>query len=487
MKQPSGLIWILGTLTIFIGAVLSGCEAGASVTPDGSATIPAAESSQSVPTETAVPTERPAPIYPLAEMTFFVTVPGNTPLDQAVYISVLDEVTGLALNAQFHEMTPGGDVSDNSPRTYEITLPFAAGSIVKYRYARQSESIMVAEHTPMGDAVRYRLLKVDGPGTVEDRVSRWTDTTFSEPSGRLMGVVTEKETHQPLPNLLISIGGIQTYSGPDGSFLIEQLPPGTHNLVVYSTDGLYSTFQQGALIKADLPTLAPIESSKSPMVEGKFIVRLPENTPPIVPVRLAGNLSQFGNTFSTLSGGISTLASNMPILQPEPDGRFSTTLWLPAGADLHYKYTLGDGFWNAEHSEDGEFIIRQFIVPEENFVLEDVVETWHSSRESSITFDVQVPDNTPVTDYVSIQFNPLFGWTAPIPMWSLGENRWAYVLYSPLNLPGNVSYRYCLNDQCGTFDDIATPGLYGAGRPINMEELPQIYTDIVEAWVEGGQ
>lgn len=486
MKHSSGLLWVVGTLVILLAIFIGGCGADPGITQDGTEAISPAEGTESISTETAEPTDQPAPIYPLADMTFIVKVPGNTPLDQAVYVSVLDEVTGLALNAQFHEMTPYGDESDDT-RTYEITLPFAAGSIVKYRYARQSESIMVAEHTPAGDPVRYRLMKVDGPGTTDDRVSRWTDTAFIEPSGQLMGVVTERETNQPIPNLLISIGGIQTYSGSDGSFFIEQLAPGTHNLVAYSTDGSYSTFQQGARIEADLPTLAPIESFTGPMVEGKFFVRLPENTPPIVPLRLAGNLSQLGNTFSNISGGMSTLASIMPVLQPEPDGRFSTTILLPAGADLRYKYTLGDGFWNAEHSEDGEFITRQFIVPEENFILEETVETWHSSRAGSITFDVQAPDNTPEGDYVSIQFNPLFGWTAPIPMWSLGENRWAYVLYSPLNLPGNISYRYCLNDQCGTVDDIATPGLYGAGRPMNLEELPQFYSDTVEAWVEGGQ
>jgi hypothetical protein len=63
---------------------------------------------------------------------------------------------------------------------------------------------------------------------------------------------------------------------------------------------------------------------------------------------MAGNLLQFGNTFSDLRGGLSTVADRMPVLTPLPDGRYSVSLFLPAGAHLEYKYTLGDGFWNSE-------------------------------------------------------------------------------------------------------------------------------------------
>lgn len=476
---------ILGVILLII--LVSGCNVELGDTQVSTEAVPTVEGTDPVPTETSIPTDQPPPSYPLAEMSFIVLVPADTPPDQAVYLSVLDEVTGLALNAQFHQMEIDDSSTIGDTRAYRITLPLSAGSIVKYRYARQAESIVVAEHTPDGEPVRYRLLKVNSPGEVVDLVSRWTDTSSEHPSGRLVGRVMDKKTQQPIPNMLITAGGEQVYSDTDGVFLIEGLRPGIHNLVVYSTDGSYDTFQQGARIEADLPTLAPVELSSRSMVDVTFIVRLPEDTPPVIPIRLAGNLSQLGNSFATLSGGISSVASEMPLLQLLPDGRFSTTLTLPSGADIHYKYTLGDGFWNAEHTQEGEFRLRNLIVPADDFIIEETVETWNSSRESSITFDVQVPQNTPAGDYVSIQFNPLFGWTEPIPMWALGENRWAYVLLSPLNLPGNVSYRYCRNDQCGTADDIATPGLYGSGRPINMGELPLFYNDKVEAWIDIGQ
>jgi hypothetical protein len=67
-----------------------------------------------------------------------------------------------------------------------------------------------------------------------------------------------------------------------------------------------------------------------------------------MPLRLAGNLLQLGNTFSDLRGGLSLVADRMPVLSSLPDGRYSVSLFLPAGADIEYKYTLGDGFWNSE-------------------------------------------------------------------------------------------------------------------------------------------
>jgi hypothetical protein len=97
---------------------------------------------------------------------------------------------------------------------------------------------------------------------------------------------------------------------------------------------------------------------------------------------------------------------------------------------------------------------------------------------------VSVPEDTPAGDFVAIQFNPLFGWTEPIPMWKLNDTRWAYILYSPRDLPGNLSYRYCRNGQCGYADDAATPGQYGEGRPAPDEEGPQTQTDVVEAWAD---
>jgi hypothetical protein len=475
MKTNNNYIFIA---IITLAFLISGCALTES-TP----TTPPVNPTQEA-TSTPLPTKQPQPNYPIADINFTVSIPKNTPPDQEIYLNILDEVTGLALNTQAQLMTKDENASDEGNRIYKITIPFPVGSSIKYRYARKAESIMVTEHNPDGEPVRYRLFYVDGPGSTNDIVSRWTDTPFEAPTGYLSGRVTDASTNNPIPDLLIAVGGVQTVTDSDGSFSIDALPSGTHNLVVYSKDGSYQPFQQGALVAPDLPTIAPIELSPRGKVKVTFNVSFPENTPPLVPIRIAGNLQQLGNSFTTLLGGMSGVTENMPVLSQTTSGYYSLTIELPIGTFVSYKYTLGDGFWNAEHTEDGEFQLRTLIVPNHNLIVNESVSSWQSNENTSITFNVQVPENTPKNDYVSIQFNPIFGWTEPIPMWQLGENHWGYILFSPLNLPGNLSYRYCRNNECGTADDIATPGLYGAGRTIDLNDLPMLYDDQVEAWVD---
>ncbi len=421
----------------------------------------------------------PTPL-PQAEIKFRVEVPEETPTNETIFLNVLDEVTGLALNPRSFRLEPDGEGG------YQINFPAPVDSVVKYRYSRQGAG-NVLEHTSDGRPVRYRLYRVDGPGEVQDRVSRWTDTLYSAPSGRITGRITDAESGDPIPNLLVTAGGAQTITSADGSYLLEGLPPATHNLVVYAMDGAYKTFQQGAIVADASTTPASLKLTRADLIELEFVVVLPDETIPGIPVRIAGNMAQFGNTYADLSGGINTVANRMPLLSQISDGRFSLKMTLPAGADLRYRYTYGDGFWNAEHTADGETFVRQLIVPDRDHVVEDTVASWRSGNSAPIWFDVNVPESTPTGDRISIQFNP-YGWTQPIPMWFVGENRWVYLLTSPLDVLGTIGYRYCRNDQCGSADDRFTPGDQSGGRPFRTSVLPQTLKDTVNnwQWVEAG-
>jgi len=409
-------------------------------------------------------------------VTFRVEIPENSPPGQPVFLNLLDEVSGLALNMQTYPM----DMDDQ--RHFSLTLPLPYGSLVKYRYSRQGEIAMVEEHLSDGRQMRYRLYHVEGPGVVQDVVTRWTDTNFQGPTGRIIGHALDADSGQPIPNLIVVAGGAHALTASDGSYLIEGLPPGTHNLVTLSMDGSYRTFQQGALIAAESATPAELRLKSARMVNVTFMVSVPSDTIPAVPIRLAGNLYQLGNTFSDLSGGVNTLASRMPVLNLQADGRYSLTITLPSGADLRYLYTLGDGYWNTELYSDGSRRLRQLIVPENDLVVYDTVENWRTGASAPVTFDVTVPANTPPEDHISIQFSPLYGWTEPIPMWRLGENRWAFVLNHPLQMIGSIRYRYCRNEQCGSADDTQTMGPENAGYPLNSSLFQQTMEDQVTSW-----
>jgi hypothetical protein len=408
-------------------------------------------------------------------VTFHVALPSPLLAGETLYLSVVDEITGLGWNAVNYAMQ-GMDTLH-----YTVAIPFAMNSIVKYRYIRQG-TIPVLEDDSFDKPVRYRMYAVTGPGTVDDVVASWSDSLFSSPSGRLTGQVVDSTNNTPIPNILIAAGGQQTLTDSTGSFVFESLPVGTHNLVAYAIDGAYQTFQQGAHVEAGLRTPVTLSLIPAQMINVIFTLSVPANTIQNAPIRLAGNLYQLGNTFGDLLGGLSTVATRIPMLSPLQDGRSTLSLMLPAGADIRYKYTLGDGFWNAEHSSDGAFVLRQLIVPASStpVQVQDTVQTWQAGSSSPILFEVDVPAYTPVTDIVSIQFNP-YGWTEPIPMWPRGNNQWVYQLYSPLNMLGDFEYRYCRNDQCGIADDVQTSTGH-LGRPVSTSLVPQDLQDTVSGW-----
>lgn len=448
---------------ILFSMLLSACSPG--FLPIG----PTPTASLEHPTDTEASLERPE-----ALVRFRVQIPESVPADEGVLLSILDEVTGLALNVERLVM------QQEDATHFFLETPFPIGTLVKYRYTRQG-AVPAEEHTSDGRQVRYRMFYVGGPGSIEDVVTRWSDSAFSAPAGRIQGRVIDNATTQPLANLLVVGGGAQAMTASDGTFLIEGLPEGVHNLSVISLDGAYQVFQQGAQVAGDATTPAEIRMDKAPIVNITFNVSAPENTPPGVPLRIAGNLYQLGNTFANLSGGMSSVATRMPVLQPQPDGNYRLTLVLPAGTDLRYKYTLGDGFWNAEQFQSGGFKVRQLIVPENDLVIDETIETWLDGSPEFIVFDVIAPVNTPTGENVSIQFNP-FGWTESIPMWSLGSNRWVYFLYSPNKRLNTLSYRYCRNEQCNTADAVDTIGLESTGYSVDLDNPSPRAREIIEEW-----
>ena len=378
-----------------------------------------------------------------AEVVFRAEVPLHNE-EQILYLDILDEVTGLALNPARFELDRDDDTH------YSLHLSIAKGTFLKYRYLRKSV-IPLVEYNAQDQQVRYRSYYVDGPAEIKDFVAGWQDTVYHGPTGRLQGQVFDGQTNAPLSNMMISVGGYQIVSSEDGTFGIDHLPIGTHLISVFSKDGDYLPFQQGVLIAEESLTPATIRLKPLKMVQVQFNVEMPANFATQMPVRIVGNIAILGNTFEDLRGGVNVLASKAPVMQKSAqEGKYTLLLKLPAGLDLRYKYTLGDGFWNAELDSSGKFRVRQLIVPDHDIVIDDTIAAWEVPETKPITFTVDVPENIPGDEnIISLQLNP-YGWMEPIPMMRLGENSWTYTLYSPLHLVDEVSYRYCLNGQCET-------------------------------------
>jgi hypothetical protein len=307
------------------------------------------------PSEAAPVGASPTP-QPMTQTTFIAALPEPLAPGETLFLTVLDEVTGLSLNAVYYQMSP------RDAQTYTAALPLPLNSVVKYRYVRRGASQFV-EDASSGALIRYRLYYAASPGEVQDTIADWSDKSYQRSAGNIQGHVLNADTGAPIPNMMVTAGGIQYITDSGGRFSLQGLPAGTHNLVAYALDGNYQPFQQGAAVGQGLNTNVELRVRPAQMVDVTFSVTVPQDTVPGAPVRLAGNLLQLGNTFADLQGGINTNADRMPILSLTSAGRYTTTFSLPVGAYIQYKYTLGDGFWNAEHKAGGEFVLREFIVP----------------------------------------------------------------------------------------------------------------------------
>jgi hypothetical protein len=378
-------------------------------------------------------------LTPLVKVNFNLRLPEPLPLGDKVNIVILDEVTGLPYNRQEIEM----DRVDDELLTTTISIP--ARSVIKYRYEKVGETIS-PEINSNDEIVRYRMFFVKEESETTDILFSWKDRVEISETGRFEGIVQDKNTGDPIPDILISAGGKLTFSDANGLFSLDGLPVGTLNVLLYAIDGKFETFQQGAVISAGKKTPAEVRLSPNKPIEVTFVIT-PPNEAAGAPIYLAGNLAQFGNTFTDLQGAMSIEASRMPLMSSQTDGTLTNTFRLYAGTDLRFKFTLGDGYWNAERSSEGGLITRQLIVPDQNVSLNLEIDTWRTTIFEPITFETFIHPTVGRAGERYIQFKT-DEWTEPIPLWPLGNGDHLYILFSPFEFSSPISYRVCLNKKC---------------------------------------
>lgn len=394
------------------------------------------------------------PIY--AEVVFEATLPQALAANTTLQLEILDEISCLNFNPTRYDMSLKGE------STYYVRLPLPIDSIVKYRYILNT-SPATSEKDMEGNDILYRMVKISDPVVVQDTVANWENAASTSAKGVLSGYIVDATNNIPLPSVLVTIAGKQTYTATDGSFTIENVPVGEHAMLAYHPSGAYQVFQQKAVIADGAQTPAVFGMQPAQYVNVSFHVDTPDNTVKGAPLRLLGNLLQLGNTFSELNASCSVLASQAPIMSYQEDGSYLLTLQLPVGMDIRYKYSLGDGFWNAERKKDSSLRVRQLVVPDHDIIVYDTISTWLVSDEGPLTLRVKVPATTPATDSISLQLNP-YVWMNPLPMWALGNHEWLLTIYSPLDVLANATYRYCRNEQC----DISEGIIASSGTAISV-------------------
>jgi hypothetical protein len=435
-----------------LAAILAGCEAFAR--PIG-------------PPPLEAPPTTPSPV---AEVEFVMTTAAAS--GASFVLRIVDEVSGLANHFTDVPMQASPDGS------WRTTLTPPVGSVLRYLYHRSAPA-PADETTAYGDPIRYRLAVVGGSMVVQDIVAAWPDAPYSGPSGRIVGQLTETGTATALQDILVTAGGVRAFTDGEGRFRLEDLPPGLHNFAALSPSGAHLPVQQGAIVAADSATPAVLSLDPALPVRVSFEVTVPPDTPPGAEVRVIGDVHGLGNTFADLPGGQNVdILTSLPLIMVDATHYLALTT-LYAGTDLHYKYTLGDGYWNAERSAQGEPLTRRVSIPaQESLTLSDVVSTWHGTSGGSLVFRMTAPASTPSTDRVSIQF-ATSEWTTPLPMWPTIPGEWTYTLHNPVTAAPSLRYRYCRNQQCGSADDVDTAGPTSEGRTAVPGAAP---VDAVQEW-----
>lgn len=410
-------------------------------------------------------TTQPTPL-PQAEVIFLIQIPENTPQNKTINFEIVDEITGIPFNSQRYATKR----IDNTHAM--VHMPLHVGDIVKYRYSLEGSPVQY-EHGADGSVIRYRTVLIPGLNTYVDQVVSWDgEITTQQATGKIFGTIKNALNQQAVADAIVSVNGMQTVSGANGEFTLENLPIGKHRIVIQEINGCYVPFQQEVVIAHGAITPVDVLLTPREKVKVTFHLSVPGNLRNL-PVRIIGEPYSLGNLYSDQAAGMSVSSARAPFLVCDETGKYHLTLDLPAGMILRYKYSLGDGFWNAEHTQKGDYRIRQILIPSQDTEIEDSVEQWSIGSSNPVTFKVHVPQDTPTTDSISIQFKP-FIWMPPLPMWSLGEGNWMYVLYSPLEWFKDLEYRYCRNDQC---DD------YLASTPQNVTPEREVEkTDTVTQW-----
>lgn len=415
----------------------------------------------------------PTPTYQKAEVLFEVVLPAKLPEGSKLQIEILDDVTGLAFNPQRFDMI------QNDDRNYYFKTALTVHANVKYRYLSSGQTSLI-ETNSQGQQVRFRLLNVNNPIAVMDTIASWPGLPYQGAVGSITGQFYDQATHTPLPNLLVSAQGIQAITASDGSFSLNGITPGTHNLTAMALDGTYADFQQLAVVAENGVTPVFVGLEKRELVNIDFKVEIPQGITPISELRFASNLYSLGNLYADVFAGSTMLSADLPPMQKNSDGSYSIRLVLPAGAYFNYKYTLGDGFWNGELMEDGSFYAREFIVPQEETTQKDTISAFQPQQSGVILFNVTVPANTPVEDVITIQFNP-FDWTAPIPMTRIDSQHWSFILYNPQGYFGQTKFRFCRNSICELTHEV-DPLDAGNPRVFTPGAAPQTIQANVDGW-----
>jgi len=428
---PSSRLVILINLLVILG-LLTGC--GIKIQPVEAPIQPPA----------LVPPSNPEAMT-LMPVVFTVRLSHFQGANLALSVDILDDVTGIDAAAMRYPLQNVDEF------TFTTTINLPKYGETRYRYILTSSGDE-PETDGNNQRVLFRNVYVTPETTVNDLIAGWASSPYSGEFGRVEGAVTDVANSKTVPDVMIAIAGKVVYTDKTGRFHLSNVPVGVHRLTATSMDGAYQVFEQYVNVVAGLSTPAVVKLAALPEVKVTFMVKPPDDAVG-APIRVAGNYYQFGSIYPYSPETVSTAAIRMPVMDRMPDGRYTLQLKLHAGSELRYKYTMGDGYINAERDAEGKRFTRRLIVPSRDIEIEDQIFSWRKDNLEPASITVRVNAALAMDDWVSLQLKGNT-WLAPFPMWPIGDNQWMYLLYE--DPASSFSYQVCRNDLCDiTYDPLS--------------------------------
>lgn len=394
--------------------------------------------------------------------------------NETIVLSILDPITGLGVNPRFYEM------KKNSPSLFQAQIQLPKTSTIYYKYLVQGNS-QNAEVSSFGEPIDYRMYFNEDGGAVHDILAKWKGSQVPERYGQIRGTINDSVTGEPIPDIQINVSGIEAVTNGLGKFEINGLLSGENRITIRSIDGTYASYQQAALIEEGMATEANIALVKTELVKVTFSGKSLNHNFSMQSVRIIGDWGAAQSIDEASTTNLENANIGAFALTDQGNGEFSVTLLLPAGGTFQYKYTFGDGFWNAEKNSVGDFVVRHIIVPVNDSEFRDDIFGWSPDPEvQPVTLHVTVPPSTPSNEIITVQLNP-YDWTSPLPMQRIGDGIWQIDLYQPLPVLTAIDFRFCRNYSCERGIEAMVSD--GQTRTIDFASQNKYYENSVAEWM----
>lgn len=384
----------------------------------------------------------------------------------SIAIDILDDVTGIDVRASRYPMQPVDEFN------YTATIDLPEYGETRYRYVLTSNGDEI-ETDGVNQRVLFRNMYVNPNTTISDMIFGWASSPYHGEYGRVEGAVTDLSTSKTVADVMITIAGKTIYSDKTGRFHLSNVPVGVHRLTASSINGAYRIFEQDVNVVAGLSTPAVVKLEPLSEVKVTFMVK-PPNDAVGAPIRIAGNFYQFGNVFPYAGGSRKPAAVRLPLMEMTPDGHYTLQLKLFAGSEIRYKYTMGDGFVNAERNAEGQRVTRRLIVPSKDIEINDEIVSWRESGKEPASITVKLNSALGFEDWVSLRVegNHIH---STLPIWPIGNNQWMYLLYENPDEP--LEFSVCRNDLCNVAFDLST---HNSPRKVDFTNPDNNFTEVNE-------